>query len=89
MKYRKEHGSPQQAVAKIVFDLFLKGELTEDKLIELVKQYWKMAIITLEEDQKLNRIGARSKLYNLPEERWAHAEILVYDRVEKRIINTY
>ncbi len=40
----------------------------------LVERYWKLAVITLEEDQRLNKV-ARSKMYDTPEKRWSAAGI--------------
>ncbi len=43
-------------------------------MAKLVKRYWKLAVITLEEDERLNKV-ARSKTFKTPEERWAAAGI--------------
>jgi N-glycosylase/DNA lyase len=40
----------------------------------LVKRDYKLAVITVDEDRRLNRI-ARSKTFDAPEKRWAAAGI--------------
>lgn len=72
--FRVEHGTPRRAFARKAFALYQKRRLNEKSMQKLVTRYWKLAVITLEEDQRLNRI-ARSKMYNTPEERWSAAGI--------------
>ncbi|MEW5685743.1 MAG: hypothetical protein AB1942_12555 [Pseudomonadota bacterium] len=43
-------------------------------MAELVSRYWKLAVITVEEDARLNRV-ARSTVYDNPDERWKAAGI--------------
>lgn len=71
---RVEHGTPRRAFALKVLDLYHKNKLNESEMANLVKKYWKLAVITLEEDEKLNKI-ARSKMYDTPELRWKAAGI--------------
>ena len=73
--FRVEHGTPKRELARLVFDLHQKKKLNNQNLNKLVKRYWKLAVITLDEDRRLNNI-ARKKMHNSPEERWAAAEIL-------------
>jgi hypothetical protein len=43
-------------------------------MAELIEREYKLAVITLKQDRRLNRI-ARSKKFDTPEERWAAAGI--------------
>ena len=61
---RVEHGTPRRAFARKVLDLFDKGNLTEIEMETLIRKFWKLAVITTEEDARLNRI-ARSKAAEL------------------------
>jgi hypothetical protein len=70
-----EHGTPRRAFALRVFnDLYLRDKLNEVEMNKLVRKYWKLAVITKEEDHMLTKI-ARSKMYSSPEKRWATAGI--------------
>lgn len=71
---RVEHGTPRRGFARKVMKLYQKKKLTDRAMAGLVKRYWKLAVITLEEDQRLNK-GARSKPFATPEQRWASANI--------------
>jgi hypothetical protein len=71
---RVEHGTPRRAFARLVLELYEKDNLTEESMAVLVRQYWKLAVITLEEDSRLNKL-ARSKLFSSPDERWRAAGI--------------
>lgn len=71
---RVEHGTPRRAFARMVLELYDRDDLTEATLAALVAQYWKLAVITLEEDARLNTV-ARSKHYDTPDERWSAAGI--------------
>lgn len=72
--YRVEHGTPRRAFALKVLELYLKEKLNVKTMAKLVERYWKLAVITLEEDQRLNKV-ARSKVFRTPEERWKMANI--------------
>ena len=72
--FRVEHGTPRRHFARLVLELYEQQELTQERLNALVGRYWKLAVISLEEDKRLNKI-ARSKMYDTPEERWAAASI--------------
>lgn len=72
---RVEHGTPRRAFARMVMKLYENDSLNENEMAILVTQYWKLAVITLEEDQNLNK-KLRSKLFDTPEERWKAANIL-------------
>jgi hypothetical protein len=74
VKLRVEHGTPRREFARKVLELFDAGDLTEDAMATLVKRFWKLAAITLEEDTRLNRM-ARSKAADSPDERWRMAGI--------------
>jgi hypothetical protein len=73
--FRVEHGTPKRAFSRMVMRLFSEDRLDKQRLNLLVNRYWKLAVITVEEDKKLNKI-ARAKAYKTPEERWAAAGIL-------------
>ena len=69
-----EHGTPRRAFARKVLELYKKKKLTEKSMNKLVNRYWMLAVITIEEDCRLNKI-ARTKMHASPMERWAAAEI--------------
>lgn len=71
---RVEHGTPRRGLARMVLDLYQRQVLTEENLQALAQKYWKLAVITLEEDARLNKV-ARSAVFSSPEERWAAAGI--------------
>lgn len=71
---RVEHGTPRRGFARMVLELYRRDNLSEKTMAKLVKRYWKLAVITLEEDERLNKV-ARSKTFKTPEERWAAAGI--------------
>jgi hypothetical protein len=72
--FRVEHGTPRRGFARKLLGLYQKKELTEATMLELVERDYRLAVITLEEDQHLNRI-ARSKIFATAEERWTAAGI--------------
>jgi hypothetical protein len=72
--FRVEHGTPRRGFAHKVLDSYRKDMLNTKTMAKLVERYWKLAVITLEEDGRLNKI-ARSKTFKTPEERWAEAKI--------------
>src|SRR5690606_1168352 len=74
-KLRVEHGTPRSHLARLVKALHDAGELSETTMSELCNRYWKLAVITVEEDARLNRI-ARSQAHETPEARWSAAGII-------------
>ena len=72
--FRVEHGTPRRGFAREVLALYRKDKLNERTIKELVKRHWKLAVITLDEDQHLNKT-ARSQMFDTPEERWRKAGI--------------
>jgi hypothetical protein len=42
----------------------------------LVKRYWKLAVITLEEDARLTKAAPCATMFDTPELRWATAGIV-------------
>jgi hypothetical protein len=72
---RVEHGTPRRGFANKVMELFDKKQLNEKTINTLVQRYWKLAVITLEEDQRLNKV-ARSKMFSSPDKRWKTAGIV-------------
>lgn len=73
--FRVEHGTPKREFARLVLGLYAESKLNKGQLDELVERHWKLAVISLDEDKRLNAI-ARSKMHNTPEERWAAAGII-------------
>ena len=72
--FRVEHGTPRRGFALKVLELYRKDKLSAKTMARLVERYWKLAVITLEEDERLNKI-ARSKTFKTPDERWEAAGI--------------
>ena len=72
--FRVEHGTPRREFARKVLALHQKERLNEKSMQRLVHRYWKLAVITLEEDHRLNRV-ARSRMFATPEKRWSAAGI--------------
>lgn len=56
-------------------ELFHNDNLSKDAMATLTKRFWKLAVITIDEHARLNRV-ARSKAANSPDERWKMAGIL-------------
>ena len=69
---RVEHGTPKRAFAHELLAAFNAGILTKEWIDEFCDRKWKVAVITHEEDKRLQR----SKAYATPEERWAAAKIV-------------
>ena len=72
--FRIEHGTPRRGFARKVLGLYKENMLDEKHLSDIVGRYWKLAVITIQEDDSLNKI-ARSRVYPSPYERWADAGI--------------
>ena len=72
--FRVEHGTPRRAFALKVLELYRMDKLSTKSMARLVERYWKLAVITLEEDERLNKV-ARSRAFKSPQERWAAARI--------------
>lgn len=71
---RVEHGTPRRHFARLVLKLNHDKRLSKRTMDNLCKKYWSVAVITLEEDQRLNK-SARSSLFPRPADRWASAKI--------------
>ena len=71
---RVEHGTPRRALARKILELHMEGKLNRNTMNKLVARYWKLAVITIDEDLRLNKV-ARSRMFDTPEERWAEAGI--------------
>jgi hypothetical protein len=69
-----EHGTPRRGFALMVLELYQKEKLNKKSMERLVNKYWRLAVITLEEDARLNKI-ARTEIFRTPDERWAFAGI--------------
>jgi hypothetical protein len=76
----KEHGTPRTVFAAMILDIYLRGELTKEVMNQNFDTFYKLAVITKEEDARLNAIGARAKMYETPEKRWTAAGIKVVNR---------
>lgn len=72
--FRVEHGTPRRAFARMVMDLYMAENLSEASMNDLVDRKWKLAVVTLDEDRRLNKI-ARDRAFETPEARWAAADI--------------
>ncbi len=74
VKLRVEHGTPRRGFARKVLNFYRRKKLTKKTMNMLVKKYWKLAVITIDEDYRLNKI-ARSSIFKTPEARWQAAGI--------------
>lgn len=72
--FRVEHGTPQRCFARKILGLYEKDKLNARTMTRLVERDYMLAVITLDEDKRLNKI-ARSKTFDAPEKRWAAAGI--------------
>jgi hypothetical protein len=79
----REHGAPRTPFALMILELYLNGNLTEELVNEMMDFHYRVAVITKEEDARLNAIGARSKMYPTPDDRWAAAGIKIVSRKER------
>ena len=68
---RVEHGTPRRALARLVLELHRAGNLSKSTFDGLIDKHWKLAVITHEEDRRLER----STMMASPDERWAAAGI--------------
>lgn len=71
---RVEHGTPRRSFARDVLSLYKSDNLTDQAMLSLATMSWKLAVITLEEDVRLNKL-ARSRAASSPVERWKMAGI--------------
>jgi hypothetical protein len=71
---RVEHGTPRRGLARKVLEAARQGGLDETVLNLIVTRYYRLAVITLDEDVILNRL-ARSTMMDSPEARWDAAGI--------------
>ena len=70
---RNEHGFTKTMFAEKVLTKYTKdGPLDEEMLAGLVEKYWRVAVITLDEDKKLDRTNKDGKS---AENRWKDAGI--------------
>ena len=69
-----EHGTPRRGFARKVLNLYRRKKLNEKTMDILVKKHWKLAVITVNENNRLNKI-ARSSIFKTPEARWQAARI--------------
>jgi hypothetical protein len=67
---RVEHGTPRRDFARMVRNLYRRRHLNERTMANLIKKYWKLAVITHEEDRRLTR-----RRFKTPQQRWASARI--------------
>ena len=74
---RIEHGTPRTQFTKIVLEKYDQNKtLTIKTMEDLIRNKWKVAVITKEEDARINANGDRRNPKNKsPEKRWADAGI--------------
>lgn len=70
---RVEHGTPRRKFARLVLNAFKEGKLNKGWMDNHCTELWKVAVITREEDSKLNQIKKRE--FETPEARWAYVGI--------------
>ena len=68
-----EHGTPSRDFAREVLAAYNKRKLTKEWLDRHCKRKWKIAVITHEEDLRLNKL--KRETFVSPDERWAAAKI--------------
>jgi hypothetical protein len=67
-----EHGTPKSEFVKLVYDVYLNGKLTKELLDSMIENLWQIAVITKEENSRLDGNKWRSKAHdNGPKARWA------------------
>ena len=70
---RVEHGTPRRKFARLVLDAFKEGKLNKIWMDNHCSELWKVAVITHEEDSRLNKIKTRE--FETPDARWASVSI--------------
>lgn len=75
---RVEHGTPRRQFARLIYQQWKTAELTETWMDLTLQKMWNVAVITVEEDRRLNK-SARSKLFDSPFDRWRSSGIEVRD----------
>jgi hypothetical protein len=70
---RVEHGTPRRDFARDVLEAYKAGKLTEQWMEKHCNQKWKIAVITQEEDRRLNKF--KGQKFISPDQRWAAAKI--------------
>jgi hypothetical protein len=78
----REHGAPRTPFAVMILELYLSGNLNEKVMNDKLDLHYKLAVITKDEDKRLNAIRARSKMYPSPDERWAAAGINIIGKTK-------
>jgi hypothetical protein len=67
---RVAHGTAKRNISRLVFAHYKAGKLTEDTMLAIAQRYWKIAVLTKEENSRLDKV-ARSTMHDTPDERWA------------------
>lgn len=77
---RNEHGYGKSAFARRVLKTYKDsgGHLTEETMDSLVDKYWRVAVVTLYEDKRLNGRDRSNEGQRSAEERWKEADIVLY-----------
>ena len=70
---RVEHGTPRRDFARDVLEAYKANTLTEDWLNNHCAAQFKVAVVTHEEDKRLNKL--KGKRFATPDERWAAVNI--------------
>ena len=73
---RVEHGTPRRQFARMIYRQWKDDEISESWMEITLQKMWKVAVITVEEDRRLNK-SARSKLFDNPFDRWKASGIEV------------
>jgi len=71
---RCEHGTPRREFARDVLAAYKDDKLTKEWLDQHCEAKWKVAVITHDEDLRLNKV-ARARAFATPEDRWRAAGI--------------
>lgn len=73
--FRIEHGTPRRDFARKILKLYDESQLSTERMNGLVERYYRLAVITLKEDQDINKVLDRSIVFTKPEKKWAAAGI--------------
>jgi hypothetical protein len=85
---RVEHGTPRRQFARIIYQRWKSAGISEAWMAQTIQELWKVAVITAEEDRRLNKT-ARSTLFDSPFDRWRSSGIEVRDVAQGSDCATY
>ena len=69
-----EHGTPRRAFARKIVELYQNKKLNEREIAALIKRYWRLAVLTKDEDREVNS-KFRTVTFTSPKKRWEAAGI--------------